>query len=132
MAEQETYGVRLEKKIDSLSENVKNLSEQAVRLTETNNHQKSLGEENSRKIDALEQDVRKASGAVSLLNKISMICGGSVIAFCTWLVSSHTSIQQRLADTNQKVAILEAKSIRLDTDVAALSSRPPFEIKKGE
>ena len=132
MAEQETYGVRLEKKIDSLSENVKNLSEQVVRLTETNNHQKSLGEENSRKIDALEQDVRKASGAVSLLNKISMICGGSVIAFCTWLVSSHTSTQQRLADTNQKVAILEAKSIRLDTDVAALSNRPPFEIKKGE
>lgn len=44
-----------------------------------------------------------------------------LIAFATWTVQSLSSTQQRISDANQRIAIVESKLIRLDTDISVLS-----------
>lgn len=41
----------------------------------------------------------------------------------TWTVQSLTATQQRISDVNQRIAIVESKLIRLDTDIIVLSKR---------
>ncbi|ELW85153.1 MULTISPECIES: hypothetical protein [Acinetobacter] len=38
-------------------------------------------------------------------------------------MQSLTATQQRISDANQRIAIVESKLIRLDTDIAVLSKR---------
>lgn len=110
----------LKKQLNEMQQDIKTLSKDVLELTLINKHQSSLGEENAKEIDLLKADSQTAKGAISLFKIIGAITGGSIIAFFTWIVSSGTDTQQRISDTNQKVAILESKLVRLDTDISVL------------
>lgn len=45
------------------------------------------------------------------------------------LKDAEAKCQQRISDANQRIAIVESKLIRLDTDIAVLSKRPTLEHK---
>lgn len=109
MSEPETYGTRIERKLDSVQQEVKTLSETVLRLTVVNEQHKSLSGENAKKIDRLEDDSQQAKGAINLLKVFGSVAIGSMITFCTWIVSTNQGTQQRISDTNQKVAVIESK-----------------------
>ncbi|QUV68678.1 hypothetical protein KPZ59_00917 [Acinetobacter baumannii] len=109
MTEAETYGTRIERKLDSVQQEVKTLSETVLRLTVINEQHKSLSDENAKKIERLEGDIQQAKGAINLLKIVSGVAVASLITFCTWIVSSNQVTQQRISDINQKVAVIESK-----------------------
>lgn len=109
MSETETYGTRIERKLDSVQQEVKLLSETVLRLTVINEQHKSLSDENAKKIERMEADMQQAKGAINLLKVVSGVAVASMITFCTWLVSTNQVTQQRISDTNQKVAVIESK-----------------------
>ncbi len=80
-----------------------------LRLTVINEQHKSLSDENAKKIERLEGDMQQAKGAINLLKAVSGVAVASMITFCTWIVSTNQGTQQRISDTNQKVAVIESK-----------------------
>lgn len=109
MSEAETYGTRIERKLDSVQQEVKLLSETVLRLTVINEQHKSLSDENAKKIERMEGDMQQAKGAINLLKVVSGVAVASMITFCTWIVSNNQAMHQRISDTNQKVAVIESK-----------------------
>jgi len=128
MAEPETYGTRIERKLDSVQQEVKALSETVLRSTLMYEQHKSLSEDNAKKIERLDAASQKSEGAITFLKFFGGFAITGILTFCTWIVSSHSTTQQRLAESNQKIAILESKLIRLDTDIAAITHAKKSEV----
>ncbi|MBP8005286.1 MAG: hypothetical protein KAZ18_00035 [Acinetobacter sp.] len=120
MSEQESYGMRLERKIDLIQQELKSCSDTVLRLTVVNEQHKSLSLDNSKKIERLEASSQQAKGAINLLKIFGSVAIGAMITFCSWIVSNNATTQQRISDTNQRAAILEAKLINIDSDIASL------------
>ena len=117
MSENESYGLRLEKKIDNMQSDIHTLSNHVSRLTFINEAYKETSEQNRKEIDALDikvlaLDKKSASqdGGISMLRYLLGACGGIIIAACFWVGSS---IIQLSKDTS----LLNEKLTRLETDV---------------
>ncbi|MEB3753830.1 hypothetical protein [Acinetobacter sp. MD2(2019)] len=132
MAEIEPYSTRIEKKLDSIQNDMKVLSDKVLELTIVNRAQEDQSKSNAKRLDDLENSTLQAKGAINLGKLILGIGGGSIIAFLTWIVSQNSMQTQNLANTNQKVAILESKLIRLDTDISVVAKRPPEPVGANE
>ncbi len=114
---EETYGIRLEKKIDNMQSDIRMLSDHVTRLTFINEAHKETSEQNRKEIDALDikvlaLDKKSASqdGGISMLRYLLGACGGIIVAACFWVGSS---IIQLSKDTS----LLNEKLTRLETDV---------------
>ncbi len=122
MSEDTTYG-RLEKKIDSMQHQMSEMNNALIRLSERNEAHQSLSSSNKDSIASLQADMNQAKGGLNFAKLIAGTALASVIGFGTWTVQSLTATQQRISDANQRIAIVESKLIRLDTDIAVLSKR---------
>ncbi|ETR94514.1 hypothetical protein [Acinetobacter lactucae] len=109
MSDTESYGIRLEKKVDDIRQEVKLVSEGLVQIKTINEHQKAQSEENARKIEKLESGAQKTEGAITFLKFFGGFAIAGMITFCTWIVSNNQAMHQRISDTNQKVAVIESK-----------------------
>ncbi|MEI1744300.1 hypothetical protein V8P95_07495 [Acinetobacter baumannii] len=109
MSDTESYGIRLEKKVDDIRQEVKSLSESLIQIKTINEHQKAQSEENARKIEKLESGAQKTEGAITFLKFFGGFALTGMITFCTWIVSNNQAMHQRISDTNQKVAVIESK-----------------------
>ena len=114
MSENETYGVRLEKKIDNLQTDMHTLSNHVSRLTFINEAQKTAADENKKDIDVLAAKVtilenRSAlqDGAISVLKIILGIFAGTVISACLWVGSSIIQLNQSQSLMQEKITRLE-------------------------
>lgn len=114
MSENETYGVRLEKKIDNLQTDMHTLSNHVSRLTFINEAQKTAADENKKDIDllavkvtALENRSALQDGAISVLKIILGIFAGTVISACLWVGSSIIQLNQSQSLTQEKITRLE-------------------------
>lgn len=114
MSENETYGVRLEKKIDNLQTDMHTLSNHVSRLTFINEAQKTAADENKKDIDVLAAKVtilenRSAlqDGGISVLKIILGIFAGTVISACLWVGSSIIQLNQSQSLTQEKITRLE-------------------------
>ncbi|MDH2019418.1 hypothetical protein N5J44_09865 [Acinetobacter ursingii] len=123
MSEQETYGVRVEKKIDQVQAELKALSENQVRQSEQLAVILNQGKDNAREIDRLDEKVRflenKSSGLDGGLNVVRWISGaltGALIGMAGWLGSS-------IIDLKQETSIHTSKLTRIDTDANAANAR---------
>jgi peptidoglycan hydrolase CwlO-like protein len=123
MSENETYGMRLEKKIDSMQHQMSEMNSALIRLSERNEAHQSLSSSNKDSITTLQADMNQAKGGLNFAKLIAGTALASVIGFGTWTVQSVSSTQQRISDANQRIAIVESKLIRLDTDISVLSKR---------
>lgn len=117
MSENESYGLRVEKKIDNMQNDIHTLSNHVARLTFINEAYKETSEQNRKEIDALDikvlaLDKKSASqdGGISMLRYLLGACGGVILAACFWVGSS---IIQLSKDTS----LLNEKLTRLETDV---------------
>ncbi len=123
MSEQETYGVRVEKKIDQVQAELKSLSENQVRQSEQLAVILNQGKDNAREIDRLDEKVRflenKSSSLDGGLNVVRWISGaltGALIGMAGWLGSS-------IIDLKQETSIHTSKLTRIDTDANAANAR---------
>lgn len=123
MSENESYGLRLEKKIDSMQHQMSEMNSALIRLSERNESHQSLSSSNKDSIVTLQADMNQAKGGLNFAKLIAGTALASVIGFGTWTVQSLSSSQQRISDANQRIAIVESKLIRLDTDISVLSKR---------
>lgn len=123
----EVYNRRLEEKLDAISTDVKQLSREVLVLTTINDSQKQAAETNSKKLEVVESDVQVAKGAISFMRWFVGIVGGllttSFVSFGVWIVSTNTATQQRISDSNQRVAVMETQVARIDTDVKSMPVR---------
>jgi hypothetical protein len=123
MSEQESYGVRFEKKIDQVSEGLKTVSENQVRLSEQLKNILDQGRDNAREIERLDEKVRhlenKSSTVDGGLNVVRWISGaltGALIGVAGWLGSS-------IIELKQETSIHTSKLLRIDTDANAANAR---------
>lgn len=123
----ETYNRRLEEKLDLVLLDVKQLSREVLVLTTINESQKHVAENVAKKLEVVESDVQFTKGAIGLLKIILGIGGGALItsfvSFGVWIVSTNTATQQRIADSNQRVAVIETQLTRIDTDIKSMPLR---------
>lgn len=134
----EAYNRRLEEKLDAISTDVKQLSREVLVLTTINDSQKQAAEINSKKLEVIDSDVQVAKGAISFMRWFVSIVGGllttSFVSFGAWIVSTNTATQQRISDSNQRVAVMETQVARIDADVKSMPIRVRYlsEDKKDE
>ena len=114
MPDNETYGARLEKKIDNLRTDMHTLSNHVSRLTFINEAQKTAADENKKDIDVLAAKVtilenRSAlqDGGISVLKIILGIFAGTVISACLWVGSSIIQLNQSQSLMQEKITRLE-------------------------
>lgn len=114
MSENETYGVRFEKKIDSIQSDIHRLSDHVTRLTFINEAHKETSEQNKKDIDTLDIKVsnlenRTASqdGGLSVLRVLLGIFAGVVFSLCAWVGSSIIQMSQDQSLMKEKISRLE-------------------------
>lgn len=134
MSENETYGVRLEKKIDNMHQQLADLNSAFIRSEARNETNQSQSSQNRRDIEMLQRDMNQAKGGLNFAKMIAGTALLSVIGFGTWTAQSISSAQQRMSDislqlqqavanSNSRIGINESKLVRLDTDVSIISKR---------
>lgn len=119
MPDSETYGVRVEKKLDQLRQEMGEVNNNVIRLTERNEYYQSQVVANRRDIDLLQADMNQAKGGLTIAKLMGGTAIGLFFAFGGWLFQSSNSLAKESANVNQKIAIIESKQIRMDTDLAA-------------
>ena len=82
-----------------------------------------LSGSNKDSITVLQAEMNQAKGGLNFAKLVAGTTLASVIGFGTWTVQSLSSIQLRISEANQKIAIAESKLIRLDTDITSISKR---------
>ena len=123
MPDSETYGMRLEKKLDQLRQEMGVLNNNVIRLSERNEHYQSQAVANRRDIDLLQADMNRAKGGLTFAKALGGSAIAMLIGFGGYVVQGSRAIEKDNALLNQKLAIAESKQIRMDTDLAAVRNQ---------
>ena len=114
MAEMETYGLRLEKKIDTLQNDIRMLSDHVTRLTFINEAHQSAGAENKKDIDAISEKVRhlesqasQLNGGLNVFRYISFFVCSILFAVCGWIWGALDSNTKDTIKLTEKVTNIE-------------------------
>ena len=112
--ENESYGLRLEKKIDALQSEMRTLTDHITRHTFVNEANQHKIAENRQIIDALDGRVsniesRQAiqDGGISVIKYILGSIGGVLLAACVWVGASIIQINQEYALMKEKLSRVE-------------------------
>lgn len=124
MAEQEKpYPIRLENRLNELQQDIKDQTKQLTELGSDVKHYIKVSDDNSKKIEVLEEIVQQDIGIKKFLKISINVLGGSIIAFFTWVVSQNYATQQRISDSNQRIAVIENRVLNVEDDVSKLTGQ---------
>lgn len=114
------FSSRLESKLDTVSVELKSLSDQVLRLTIINETQNNAAEANKKKLEILELEFsnlkslsNQAAGSLSTLKWIMTFIGAALFSIVAWASSS-------IIESKQNISLAQAKSIRLESDIVEL------------
>ena len=114
--ENESYGLRLEKKIDTLQSEIRTLTDHITRHTFVNEANQHKIAESRQMIDALDGRVNSMEsrqsiqdGGISVIKYILGSIGGVLFAACIWVGSSIIQINQEYALIKEKLSRIEGK-----------------------
>lgn len=112
--ENESYGLRLEKKIDTLQSEIRTLTDHITRHTFVNESNQHKIAENRKMIDSLDGRVGNIEsrqsiqdGGISVIKYILGSIGGVVLAACVWVGSSIIQINQEYTLMKEKLSRIE-------------------------
>ena len=112
--ENESYGLRLEKKIDTLQSEIRTLTDHITRHTFVNEANQHKIAESRKMIDTLDGRVGNIEsrqsiqdGGISVIKYILGSIGGVVLAACVWVGSSIIQINQEHTLMKDKISRAE-------------------------
>lgn len=112
--ENESYGLRLEKKIDTLQSEIRTLTDHITRHTFVNEANQHKIAENRQMIESLDGRVGNIEsrqsiqdGGISVIKYILGSIGGVLFAACLWVGSSIIQINQENALMKDKISRAE-------------------------
>lgn len=112
--ENESYGLRLEKKIDTLQSEIRTLTDHITRHTFVNEANQHKIAENRQMIESLDGRVSNIEarqsiqdGGISVIKYILGSIGGVVLAACVWVGSSIIQINQEHTLMKDKISRAE-------------------------
>lgn len=112
--ENESYGLRLEKKIDTLQSEIRTLTDHITRHTFVNEANQHKISENRQMIESLDGRVGNIEsrqsiqdGGISVIKYILGSIGGVVLAACVWVGSSIIQINQEYTLMKEKLSRIE-------------------------
>ena len=123
MPDSETYGVRVEKKLDQLRQEMGELNNNVIRLSERDEYYRSQAVANRRDIDLLQADMNQAKGGLTFAKGLGGTALAALVDFGGYVFQGNRSLEKDNALLNQKMAIAESKQIRMDTDLAAMRNQ---------
>lgn len=106
--------VRLEKKLDLLTGEIKLISEELIRLSTSSHQDRSLGAQNSSRLNFVEENLQQQNGALKLFKLFSGIILSSFVGFGTWIVTDSREQTIRINELSQKVAVVELKLSQIE------------------
>ena len=74
------------------------------------------------KVETIETEMDKQRGALSLVKWFGGFALTGTLSFCVWIVQGSVNTNDRMGDTNQKVALLESRLSRNEADLNAITN----------
>lgn len=115
MSEVEGYGLRLEKKIDSMQSDIRMLSDHVTRLTFINEAHQHTSAENRKDLDAIAEKVRhlenssaKLDGGLNAMRLVTSVLACVIFSICGWFGASVIKNTQDISLLKEKVQRTES------------------------
>ena len=102
MPDSETYGVRVEKKLDQLRQEMGELNNNVIRLSERDEYYRSQAVANRRDIDLLQADMNQAKGGLTFAKGLGGTALAALVAFGGYVFQGNRSLERDNALLNQK------------------------------
>lgn len=108
----------ISKQLADMQEEIKHISHELVRLTATTEQQLLDRRDNAIKLENLHTEFSHLKGGLSFLKAVVGILSASVIAFCTWIVTSNIDNNQQIIRLHGQVVLLEDKVQDLENELS--------------
>ena len=108
----------ISKQLADMQEEIKHISHELVRLTATTEQQLLDRRDNSTKLENLHTEFSHLKGGLAFLKAVVGILSASVIAFCTWIVTSNIDHNQQIIRLHGQVVLLEDKVQDLENELS--------------
>lgn len=99
------------KQLADLRDEIKHISHELVRLSAITEQQLADRRDNSTKLEKLHTEFSHLQGGLSFIKAVVGILSASIIAFCTWIVTSGS-------EQNQQIALLDSRVSNLESEIA--------------
>ena len=106
------------KQLADMQDEIKHISHELVRLSATTELQLADRRDNSTKIEKLHTEFSHLKGGLSFIKAVVGILGASIIAFCTWIVTSGSEQNQQIIELYSQVALLDSRVTNLESEIA--------------
>lgn len=106
------------KQLADMRDEIKHISHELVRLSAISEQQLADRRDNSTKLEKLHTEFSHLKGGLSFIKAVVGILSASVIAFCTWIVTSGSEQDQQIMNLNSDVALLDSRVTNLESEIA--------------
>lgn len=106
------------KQLADMQDEIKHISHELVRLSATAELQLADRRDNSTKLEKLHTEFSHLKGGLSFIKAVVGILGASIIAFCTWIVTSGSEQDQQIIKLYNHVVLLDSKVANLESEIA--------------
>lgn len=108
----------ISKQLADMRDEIKHISHELVRLSATTEQQLADRRDNYTKLEKLHTEFSHLKGGLSFIKAVVGILGASIIAFCTWIVTSGSEQNQQIIKLYSQVALLDSKVTNLESEIA--------------
>lgn len=108
----------ISKQLEDMRDEIKHISHELVRLSATTEQQLADRRDNYTKLEKLHTEFSHLKGGLSFIKAVVGILGASIIAFCTWIVTSGSEQNQQIIKLYSQVALLDSKVTNLESEIA--------------
>ena len=106
------------KQLSDMRDEIKHISHELVRLSATTEQQLADRRDNSAKLEKLHTEFSHLQGGLSFIKAVVGILSASIIAFCTWIVTSSIEQNQQIIKLYSDIALLDSKVTDLESEIA--------------
>lgn len=106
------------KQLADMQNEIKHISHELVRLSATTEQQLADRRYNFAKLEKLHTEFSHLKGGLSFIKTVVGILSASIIAFCTWIVTSGSEQDQQIIKLYSQVALLDSRVTNLESEIA--------------